>query len=75
MTNCKMDAEATVKAKEAFERIASEHGTTVKHYHADNGLFDTKAFKQSVRVSAQTLSFVGSTVTTKMELPNVESAM
>ena len=55
----KMDAEATVKAKEAFERIASEHGTTVKHYHADNGLFDTKAFKQSVRVSAQTLSFCG----------------
>ena len=55
----KMDAESTIKAKEAFERLASESGNIVRHYHADNGLFDTKAFKQSVRVAGQTLSFCG----------------
>ena len=55
----KMDADATIKAKEAFERLASESGNVVGHYHADNGLFDTKAFKQSVRVACQTLSFCG----------------
>ena len=55
----KMDADATIKAKEAFERLASESGNVVGHYHADNGLFDTKAFKQSVRVAGQTLSFCG----------------
>ena len=55
----KMDAESTIKAKEAFERLASESGNVVRHYHADNGLFDTKAFKQSIRVAGQTLSFCG----------------
>ena len=43
----KMDAESTIKAKEAFERLASELGNIVRHYHADNGLFDTKADKIS----------------------------
>lgn len=55
----KMDAEATVEAKLAFERIAASHGVVVKHYHADNGLFDTKVFKTAVQRSQQTLSFCG----------------
>ena len=55
----KLDAESTVKAKEAFERVAADSGVNVLHYHADNGLFDTKAFKRSVQVSGQTLSFCG----------------
>ena len=55
----KMHAESTVKAKEAFECLASESGNIIRHYHADNGLFDTKAFKQSIRVAGQTLSFCG----------------
>ena len=40
----KMNAETTVEAKNAFERIAKSHGVTIEHYHSDNGLFDTKLF-------------------------------
>lgn len=54
-----LDAEATVEAKQCFERFAMDHGVTVKHYHADNGLFDTKSFKQSIQRAKQTLSFCG----------------
>jgi hypothetical protein len=56
----KMDAEATVEAKLAFERTSSSYGVTIRHYHSDNGLFDTsKAFKNSVVKAGQTLSFCG----------------
>ena len=55
----KMDAEATVEAKLTFERLAASHGVTIRHYHADNGLFDSKLFKESIQKSHQTLSFCG----------------
>jgi hypothetical protein len=55
----KLDAASTVKAKLAFKRIANSHSVAIKHYHADNGLFDTKAFKKSVSEAGQTLSFCG----------------
>jgi hypothetical protein len=54
-----MDAAATVAAKQAFERILHSHGVTARHYHADNGLFDTKLFKSSIEQANQTLSFCG----------------
>ena len=53
----KMDVEATVEAKLAFERHASAHGVKVKHHHADNSLFDAKLFKASIEKADQTLSF------------------
>ena len=42
------NAETMVKAKLAFERVYNAYGVRVVHYHADNGLFDTKAFKASI---------------------------
>ena len=54
-----MNAEAIVEAKLAFERVYNAHGVWVTHYHEDNGLFDTKAFKASVTKAQQTLSFCG----------------
>lgn len=54
-----MDAESTVEAKLAFERVCHAYGVQVKHYHADNGLFDTKLFKSSIVKAQQTLSFCG----------------
>ena len=54
-----MTAEATTKANQAFERLEKTHNVVIKHYHADNGLFDTKLFKESVTLSNQTLSFCG----------------
>lgn len=55
----KMDAESTVEAKLEFERHARSFGVTIRHYHADNGLFDTKLFKECISRSNQTLSFCG----------------
>lgn len=55
----KMDGDATVEAKLAFERVLNSHGVRVQHYHADNGLFDTKVFKGAVTKASQTLSFCG----------------
>jgi hypothetical protein len=55
----KMNAETTAEAKLAFERVAASYGATVRHYHSDNGLFDTKAFKASISKAGQTLSFCG----------------
>ena len=54
-----MNAEATVKAKLEFERVCNAHGVRVTHYHADNSLFDTKAFKASITKAQQTFSFCG----------------
>ena len=55
----KMDGDATVEAKLAFERVAMAHGVNIRHYHADNGLFDTKVFKSAIATAKQTLSFCG----------------
>ena len=49
-----MNAETTVEAKLAFERVWNVHGVRVVHYHADNGLFYTKEFKASVAKDQQT---------------------
>jgi len=35
----------TVKAKEAFERFASEHGVRVQHYHTVNGVFSLNEWR------------------------------
>jgi hypothetical protein len=55
----KMDAESTIEANLAFKRVSSSHGVTIRHYHSDNGLFDMKAFKNSISKVGQTLSFCG----------------
>jgi hypothetical protein len=49
----------TVMAKEAFERYANTHGVTVKHYHADNGIFAEAEFLQAVEKSNQSITFCG----------------
>ena len=47
----------TIEAKRAFERFAKLHGVTVRHYHSDNGVFDSKAFVGEVHMCGQTISF------------------
>ena len=54
-----MTGKETTAAKEAFERILSSYNVTAQHYHADNGLFDTAHFKNSIKLAGQTLSFCG----------------
>ena len=43
-----MNAGATVEAKQAFEQLVGQHNIKIQHYHANNGLFDTKAFRSSI---------------------------
>lgn len=54
-----MNAETTVEAKHAFERLARSHNVCIQHYHCDNGLFDTKLFKSSISSANQSISFCG----------------
>ena len=52
-------AEETVEAKEAFERTAAQHGVKILHYHADNGVFASKAWKSHCLIKHQGLTFAG----------------
>eukprot|EP00977_Amphora_coffeiformis_P029403 scaffold40460_cov550-Amphora_coffeaeformis.AAC.1 len=49
----------TVEAKEAFERRASQDGVSIKHYHADNGVFASKLWKLHCSTKQQGLTFAG----------------
>ena len=51
------DADATTEAKRAFEREAKKCGVTVRHQHADNGMFSSKAFVNEAHTCGQTISF------------------
>ena len=52
-------AEETVDAKRAFEAFAKERGVTIKHYHADNGIFASNGFREEVMNCGQSISFCG----------------
>jgi hypothetical protein len=52
-------AEDTLQAKRAFEAYAMSHGVRVKHYHADNGRFIERAFREHCEEKQQTISFSG----------------
>ena len=52
-----MSAKTTTEAKEAYDRLALSHNVTNLHYHTDNDIFDTVAFKASIKHAPQTLSF------------------
>ena len=53
------DAEETIQGKELFERYAASMGHTIKHYHADNGVFASKAWRSHCIVKHQGLTFAG----------------
>ena len=55
----KLTGVSTVAAKQAFEQILKKHGVKALHYHANNGLFDTKVFCKSIAHNGQTLTFCG----------------
>ena len=47
----------TLEAKKAFERHAKSRGVTIRHYHADNGVFAERGFVDAVHEAGQTISF------------------
>jgi GAG-pre-integrase domain len=54
-----LNAKDTIEAKEAFERWARSCGTTINHYHADNGRFAETNFMAHVARMGQTITFCG----------------
>ena len=49
--------EDTLKGKHAFERFANHNGISIRHYHADNGIFRAKDWVQDCHTQQQTLSY------------------
>ena len=52
-------AKDTLEAKAQFECFAQDQGVTIGHYHADNSIFASNAFRESVWDCRQTISFCG----------------
>ena len=52
-------AEETVQAKQAYEHELEQHDRKVKHYHADNSVFDSMEFRESVDILNQKITFSG----------------
>ena len=54
-----INAEETMAAKAAFERVAHSYGVKVLNYRADNGRFADKVFKTDCESKKQGLTFCG----------------
>ena len=48
-----------IEAKRLFEQKAQELGVTIRHYHADNGIFNSAEFMAEVMNCKQSISFCG----------------
>ena len=53
------DQEQTLISKAAYEKLADTHGVQIEAYHADNGRFAEKGFREAVANSNQTITFCG----------------
>ena len=49
----------TVEGKRAFERYAKNHGINIRHYHADNGIFEAQGFQDALANDGQTITYCG----------------
>jgi GAG-pre-integrase domain len=53
------NAEKTLEAKRQFESFARSYGATVRHYHADNGIFMENVWREDIRRQGQSISYYG----------------
>ena len=51
--------EETLLAKDAYERFLNSNGVSVQAYHADNGRFADKGFRDDCKSNNQTITFCG----------------
>jgi hypothetical protein len=51
--------EERLKAKNAFKAYARANGVTIKHYHADNGIFAANKWLANVKAAKQSITFCG----------------
>ena len=52
-------SQATLEAKQAYERVAAAHGVKVQSYHADNLRFNDNNFKGDCIKNGQTITYCG----------------
>eukprot|EP00957_Ditylum_brightwellii_P004397 333831-Ditylum_brightwellii.AAC.1 len=52
-----LSGKETLAAKYVYKKVAQSHGVTVRRYHADNGCYGDKAFRDTCTASGQELSF------------------
>ena len=52
-------AKDTVEGKEAFEKYARNRGVQIQNYHADNGIFKSKAWVLDCQISRQMITYAG----------------
>ncbi len=52
-------AAETVRSKQSLERLAFDEGITIKHFHSDNGVFASAAFRTDCETKSQRLTFSG----------------
>ena len=53
------DAEDAITAKRAFEQHARSLGVTERHYHADNGIFNSHKFEEEIEKCKQSITYCG----------------
>jgi hypothetical protein len=56
---CNLSLEEALLSKHAYECLLSSIGVTAKAYHADNGQFTDKGFKDDCTVSNKSIMFCG----------------
>jgi hypothetical protein len=66
-------AAKTVQAKQAYECELEQYNRKVKHYHADNGIFDAAEFKESLQIMDRVSPSVASGHIIRTVKPNVQS--
>jgi hypothetical protein len=56
-----LTSDELVEAKHAFEAFSRSQGVTIKHYHADNGIFADNAFIKDIReaIPSQSITHCG----------------
>ena len=55
-----VDNKQTIEAKRAYEKYAETHGVTLRRFHADNGIFAEKPFRDEIENSpGQSITFCG----------------
>ena len=52
-------AEETLEGKRAYEQKAATYGVKILHYHADNGIFASKAWRESYAEARQGCTYSG----------------
>ena len=54
-----IDGDQTLKAKQGFEQHSASFGVKIKAYHADNGIFAERSFRDEIEISEQKITFCG----------------